>query len=77
MRSNVGVKGQNVTKDIASSLSNFQVLNPEQLICELDKNAVFEMELTISKGRGYVSAEDNQKDDLSIGQLLLTCFYPN
>ena len=66
------VKGQNVTaKDIASSLSNFQVLNPEQLICELDKNASFEMELTISKGRGYVSAEDNQKDDLSIGTIAI------
>ena len=66
------VKGQNVTaKDIASSLSNFQVLNPDQLICELDKNAVFEMELTISKGRGYVSAEDNQKEDLSIGTIAI------
>ena len=29
------------------------------------------MELTISKGRGYVSAEDNQKDDLSIGSIAI------
>ena len=28
-------------KDIASSLANFQVLNPDQLICELDKKVVY------------------------------------
>ena len=40
---NLKVKGGNVTAaDIASSLSNFQVLNPEKMICELDKNIVFE-----------------------------------
>ena len=29
--------------DLASSLSNFQVLNPEQVICELDKKVTFEL----------------------------------
>ena len=46
--------------DLASSLSNFQVLNPEQVICELDKKVTFEMEFTIAKGRGYVPAEENE-----------------
>ena len=71
-KANLRVKGQNVTaKDIASSLSNFQVLNPDQLICELDKNASFEMELTISKGRGYVSAEYNQTEEMPIGTIAI------
>ena len=42
--------------NLASSLSNFQVLNPEQVICELDKKVTFEMQFTIAKGRGYVPA---------------------
>ena len=41
-------------KDIASSLSNFQVLNTDQLICELDKSISFEMEFTVEKGRGLI-----------------------
>ena len=40
--------------DLGSSLSNFQVLNPDQVICTTDKNTDFEMEFTIDKGRGYV-----------------------
>ena len=50
----VSKSGTVTAADVASSLSNFQVLNPEQLICELDKKVKFEMEFTISKGRGYV-----------------------
>jgi len=49
--------------DLASSLSNFQVLNPDQVICELDKKITFEMEFTIAKGRGYVAAEDNENNE--------------
>ena len=53
-------KSDSVTAvDIASSLSNFQVLNTDQLICEMDKSCNFEMEFTVKKGRGYVPAEDN------------------
>ena len=41
-------KSSSVTaKDIASSLSNFQVLNTDQLICEIDNNINFEMEFTV------------------------------
>lgn len=49
--------------DIASSLSNFQVLNPDLLICELGKKVDFEMEFTVDKGRGYVPAEENESDE--------------
>ena len=66
------LKSGNVTAaNIASSLSNFQVLNPEQLICELDKNVTFEMEFTIAKGRGYVPAEENEIDEAPIGTIAI------
>ena len=61
--------------DIASSLSNFQVLNPEQLICELDKKVTFEMEFTISKGRGYVPAEENVNEEASVGTIAIDSIF--
>ena len=48
-------------------VSDVEILNPEQHIAEMDKDAVLEMELTIAKGRGYVSAEKNKHPDQSIG----------
>jgi DNA-directed RNA polymerase subunit alpha len=69
-------KSGNVTAaNIASSLSNFQVLNPEQLICELDKKVTFEMEFTIAKGRGYVPAEENIIEDAPIGTIAIDSIF--
>ena len=59
----VSKSGTVTASDIASSLSNFQVLNTDQLICEMDKKTTFEMEFTITKGRGYVPAEENNIDE--------------
>ena len=61
--------------NLASSLSNFQVLNPEQVICELDKKVTFEMQFTISKGRGYVPAEDNEIEDSPIGTIAIDSIF--
>jgi len=61
--------------DLGSSLSNFQVLNPEQIICTTDKKIEFEMEFTIEKGRGYVPAEENQNDELSVGTIAIDSIY--
>ena len=72
-------KSESVTaKDIASSLSNFQVLNTEQLICEMDNSVEFEMEFTVSKGRGYVSAEDNinnSDEEESVGTISIDSIF--
>ncbi|MBC8266728.1 MAG: DNA-directed RNA polymerase subunit alpha [Flavobacteriales bacterium] len=55
--------------DVANGLSNFQVLNPEQIVCNMDKKVSFEMEILIEKGRGYVPAEDNSKEDTALGTI--------
>ena len=69
-------KSDNVTaSDIASSLSNFQVLNTDQLICEMNKSVTFEMEFTISKGRGYVPADENIDEDASIGTIAIDSIF--
>ena len=61
--------------NLASSLSNFQVLNPEKVICELDKKVNFEMQFTIDKGRGYVPAEANEIEDAPIGTIAIDSIF--
>ena len=61
--------------DIANGLSNFQVLNPDLLICELQKKIEFEMTFTISKGRGYVSAENNRNEDAPLGTIAIDSIF--
>tara|TARA_Y100001954_G_scaffold20119_1_gene18382 strand:+ start:4335 stop:5366 length:1032 start_codon:yes stop_codon:yes gene_type:complete len=61
--------------DLGSSLSNFQVLNPDQVICTTDKNTDFEMEFTIEKGRGYVPAEENHNEDLPLGSIAIDSIF--
>ncbi len=57
--------------DINKFLSVFQVLNPEEVICHLDPSVKLSMELTISKGRGYVPAEENVNEDALVGTVAI------
>jgi DNA-directed RNA polymerase subunit alpha len=52
-------------------ISGFQVLNPDLVICNLEKNVQFNMEITIEKGRGYVPAEENKKPNAEIGVIAI------
>lgn len=63
----LSVSGTEVFKagDIGKLLTGFEVLNPELEICRLNKKAEIRMELTINKGRGYVSADENRAALLS------------
>lgn len=65
----VTVKGKDqfVAGDIEKFSSNFEVLNPELVICTMDTGVNFEIELTIEKGRGYVAADENKQADAAIG----------
>jgi len=40
----------------------YQVMNPDLVICNMTSTVHVEMELTVSKGRGYVPADDNVKE---------------
>lgn len=44
-----------------------EVLNPDQLICTLDKKQKLQMEFAVKVGRGYASAEDNKPQEQIIG----------
>jgi DNA-directed RNA polymerase subunit alpha len=56
-------------------LQHFEVLNPELLLAEMDESADFEIELTINKGRGYISADDNRNVNDAIGTLAIDSIY--
>ncbi len=42
-------------------LTGFEVLNPELVICNMDPKASIQMEIGLSKGRGYVPSEENRE----------------
>lgn len=56
---------------------DIEVLNPELVIATLSggKESKLYMELTITKGRGYISADKNKHDDLPIGVIAIDSIY--
>lgn len=73
----VVVSGKDAFKagDLSAFLTNFQVLNPELVICNMDPSIKLEMEFTVEKGRGYVPAEENKKIDAAIGTIFMDSIY--
>ncbi len=73
----VNIAGKDILTagDLASFMTSFQVLNPDLVICHLDKSVNIEMNLTIEKGRGYIPAEENKKIDASLGTIALDSIY--
>jgi DNA-directed RNA polymerase subunit alpha len=69
----VSISGQDTVTagDIGKFTSAFQVLNTDHVICTLEKSVKLQIELTISKGRGYVPSEDNQNSDANIGVIAI------
>ncbi|KAA6437324.1 DNA-directed RNA polymerase subunit alpha [Rufibacter glacialis] len=61
--------------DINKFSGSFQVLNPELVICHLDPESSFEIELTVQKGRGYVPAEENRPADQVFGQIAIDAIF--
>ena len=55
---------------------DIEILNPDLVIATLSgKNTKLYMELTITRGRGYVSAEKNKREDLPIGVIAIDSIY--
>ena len=61
--------------DLQKFISGFQVLNPELVICNLEKKINFNLELTIEKGRGYVPAEENKNHNLELGVIAIDSIF--
>ena len=61
--------------DIEKFLTNFKVLNPGQVICNMEPSVKLSMEITINKGRGYVPADENKLPDTEIGVIAVDSIY--
>ncbi len=68
-------KEQMLAGDFQKSITSFQVLNPELVICNLDSKVSINIDLTIEKGRGYVAAEENRKPNAPIGTIFTDSIY--
>ena len=74
---NIVISGKNefTAEDISKGLSSFKVLNPEQHICSLEPSVTLEISLTITKGRGFVPAEEMREENTPIGTILVDAAY--
>ena len=59
-------KGTLTAKEIGNFSTSFEILNPDQEICTLSKNVKFSIELSVEKGRGYVTSEENKSNSLDV-----------
>ena len=76
-KATIKVSSQDVFKagDIGKVLSGFEVLNPELVICHLDPSANIQLDITINKGRGYVSADENRNPSDAIDVIAIDSIY--
>ena len=61
--------------DIEKHTNVFQVTNPDLVICQMESFVNLEMELTITKGRGYVPAEEGKTKDVPVGYIAMDAIY--
>ncbi len=61
--------------DISNGLSSFKVLNPDLHICSLEPSVKLEISLTVTKGRGFVPAEESRDENTPIGTIAIDAIY--
>ena len=64
-----------ITAGMINKESDVEILNPEQVICTLSKDADFEMELCCETGRGYVPANSGATQETSIGVVAIDALF--
>ena len=74
---NIVISGKQefTAEDISKALSSFKVLNPQQHICSLEPSVKLELVLTITKGRGFVPAEELRDENTPIGTIPVDAIY--
>jgi len=61
-------------KDIQPN-ADVKILNPDLVLCHLDENTSFHMELIASRGKGYRPAEKNKDDDSPLGLIAIDSLF--
>ncbi len=68
-------KEEFTANDIAESTNVFEVTNPDLKICSMEPSVNLEVELTVTKGRGYVPADSNIDKNAPIGVIPVDAIY--
>jgi DNA-directed RNA polymerase subunit alpha len=68
-------KDEFVAGDIEKATSNFRIMNPDLIICRMERSVKLDVELMVSKGRGYVPAEENESKEAPIGTIAMDAIY--
>lgn len=73
----VSITGQEqlTAGDFQNFISGFQVLNPDLVICNMEKSVKLDLEFTIEKGRGFVLSEENKKANAPLGTIFTDAIY--
>ena len=72
----VDFQGEGVVKASDIEFGNdIEVINPDLVIANCGPGAKFYMELTVTKGRGYVSADKNKSEDTPLGVIAVDSIY--
>ena len=71
----VGSQDQLKASHLQKFISGFQILNPDLVICNLEKKVQFNMEIFIEKGRGYVPAEENKNNNSELGVIAIDSIF--
>ena len=74
---NITISGKQefTAEDISKGLSSFKVLNPELHICSLEPSVKLEITLVVTKGRGFVPAEEMRDENTPIGTIPVDAIY--
>ena len=68
-------KDEFVAGDITANSSQFEVMNPELLICRMEPSVNLEIELTVTRGRGYEPAGETLPKDSVVGVIPMDAIY--
>ncbi|MGV6862100.1 MAG: DNA-directed RNA polymerase subunit alpha [Putridiphycobacter sp.] len=73
----ISVAGQETLTagDLGKFTTAFQVLNPDLVICRMDKSVKLNMEIEIIKGRGYLPSDENKSSNAPIGTIAIDSIF--
>ena len=76
-RLSLNLKGNSVFTAgmIGEQTTNFEVMNPELVICTMEPSTNFQIEINLGKGRGYVPSEENRAKDGSLGGIAIDSIF--
>jgi len=73
----ITISGQDVFKagDINRFMTNFEILNPEHIICRMETDVKLQMTISINKGRGYIPAGENKNKDSELSVIAIDSIF--